>query len=96
MKGISSCPNGKSTSDSAPLGSISHSEKVKGRLRFVFSNVKNFTELFKQKDSVLNTSVITAVTKSYIKPRSSTNANLHLHSSEERNVEQRRTNLVEP
>ena len=45
----------------------SHSEKVKGRLHFVF-NVAHFTERFKQKDSVINTSAITAVTKSSMKP----------------------------
>jgi len=47
---------------------ISHSEKAKGRLRFVFSVVEHFAEGFKQKDSVLNTSAITAVTKVSMKP----------------------------
>ena len=37
--------------------------KVKKQLWFVFSVVQQFTERFKQKDSVLNTSAITAVTK---------------------------------
>ena len=40
-----------------------------------------FTERFKQKDSVLNTSAITAITKSSIKPGSGATANRHLCSS---------------
>ena len=40
---------------------------------------------------MLNTSAITAVTKSSMKPRSGATANHHLCSSEERNGEQRRT-----
>jgi len=44
---------------------------------------------FKQKDSVLNTSVIATVTKSSMKPRSGATANRHLCSSGERNGEQR-------
>ena len=57
-----------------------------------------FNRSFKQKDSVLNTSEITAVTKSSMKPRSGATANRHLHGSEERNGEKRRTkvNLIEP
>ena len=51
-----------------PLQSKSHSEKVKGWLCFIFSVVLHFTECFKQKDSVMNTSAITAVTKSSMKP----------------------------
>ena len=47
------------------------------------------TEDFKQKDSVLNTSAITAVTKVSMKPQSGATANRHLRSSEERNGEQR-------
>jgi len=46
----------------APPGSISHSEKAKGQLHFVFSVVQHFTERFKQKESMLTTSAITAVT----------------------------------
>jgi len=42
---------------------------------------------------VLNTSAITEVTKSSMKPRSGATANRHLHSSEERNGEQRRTKV---
>ena len=42
---------------------------------------------------MLNTSAITAVTKSSMKPRSGTTANRHLCSSEERNGEQRRTKV---
>ena len=56
-------------------GSISHSEKAKGRLCFAFSAVQHFAEGFKQKDSVLNTSAITAVTKVSMKPRSGATAN---------------------
>ena len=41
---------------------MSHSEKVKGQLLFVLSGVQHFTERFKQKDSMRNTSAITAVT----------------------------------
>ena len=44
---------------------------------------------FKQKDSMLNTSATTVVTKSSMKPRSGATANRHLRSSEERNGEQR-------
>ena len=47
--------------------SISHSGKAKRRLRFVFIVVWQFTERFKAKDSILNTSAIIAVTKSSIK-----------------------------
>ena len=57
----------------------------------MLSNI--FTERFKQKDSVLNTSVITAVTKSSMKPQSGATANCHLHGSEERNGEQRRIKI---
>jgi len=42
---------------------------------------------------VLSTSAITVVTKSSMKPRSSATANRHLHSSGERNGEQRRTKV---
>jgi len=77
----------------APPGSISHSEKVKERLRFVFSVVLQFTEQCKQKDSVLKTSAITAVTKSYMKPQSGATANRHLRGSGERNGKQRRTKV---
>jgi len=52
-----------------------------------------FSKSFKQKDSVLNTSAITAVTKSSMKPRSGTTANRHLHGSEEGNGEQRGTKV---
>ena len=46
-------------------------------------------ERFKQKDSMLNTSVITTVAKSSIKPLSDATANRHLRGSGERNGEQR-------
>ena len=46
-----------------------------------------------QKDSVLNTSAITAVTKVSMKPRSGATANRHLRGSQERNGEQRRTKI---
>ena len=46
-----------------------------------------------QKDSVLNTSAITAVTKSSMKPRSGTTTNHHLRGSGERNGKQRRTKV---
>ena len=42
---------------------------------------------------MLNTSAITAVTKSSLKPRSGTTANRHLCSSGEKNGEQRRTKV---
>ena len=42
---------------------------------------------------MLNASAIAAVTKSSMKPRSNTTANCHLHGSEERNGEQRRTKV---
>jgi len=71
-----------------PLWTIN--EKTKGWLRFVF---QHFTELFKQKDRVINTSAITAVTKSSMKPWSGATANCHLHGSGERNGEQRRTKV---
>jgi len=55
---------------------------------------QHFTERFKQKDSVINTSAITAVTKSSMKPwRGTTVINHHLHGSGERNWEQRRAKV---
>ena len=54
-----------------------------------FLVLSNFTERFKQKDGVLNNSVIMAVTKSSMKSQSSTTANCHLRGSGERNGEQR-------
>ena len=42
---------------------------------------------------MLNTSAITAVTKSSMKPRSGATTNCHLCSSRERNQEQRRTKV---
>ena len=62
-------------------------------IMFRFQCCLTFTKRFKQKDSVVNTTVITAVTKSSIKPRSSATANRHLHSSEEKNGEQSRTKV---
>ena len=47
--------------------------------------------MFKQKDSVRNTSAITAVTKTSMKQWYGTNTNCHLHDCGERNGEQRRT-----
>ena len=47
------------------------------------------TERFKQKDSMLNTAAVIAVTKSSMKPRSGATVNHHLRSSGERNGEQR-------
>ena len=52
-----------------------------------------FYKLFKQKDSVINTSATIEVTKSSIKPQSSTTTNHHLRGSGERNGEQRRTKV---
>ena len=49
-----------------------------------------FYRTFKQKDSAINTSAITAVTKSFMKPWSGATANCHLCVSGERNGEQRR------
>ena len=66
---------------------------MKGRLSFDFSVAQHFTEHFKQKDNVLNTSTITAVTKSSMKPRSDATVNRHLCSSAKKNGEQRRTKV---
>ena len=55
----------------------------------------SFSVLSNILQNVLNTSAITTVTKSSMKPRSSTTTNCHLRSSEERNGEQRLA-LVEP
>jgi len=49
--------------------------------------------LSNNKDSVLNTSAITAITKSSMKSQSGATANRHLRSSGERNGEQRRTKV---
>ena len=62
---------------------MSHSEKVKGRLRFVFNVVQHFTEHLK------HASAITAASKSSMKLLSSATANHHLCSSGERKGEQR-------
>jgi len=53
----------------------------------------NLENDFKPKDSVLNTSAITAVTKSSMKPRSGATTNRHLRGSGERNQEQRRAKV---
>ena len=59
-----------------------------------FSVLSNsLLNIFKQKDSVLNTSAITPVTKVSMKSRSGATANRHLHGSKERNGEQRRTKV---
>ena len=42
---------------------------------------------------MLNTSAITAVTKSSMKPQSGATSNCHLRGSEERNGEQKRTKV---
>jgi len=42
---------------------------------------------------MLNTSAITAVTNSSMKPQSGVTTNRHLHSNGERNGEQRRTKI---
>jgi len=52
-----------------------------------------FYRVFKQKDSMLSASAITAIIKSSMKPRSGATANHHLHSSAERNGERRRTKV---
>ena len=51
--------------------------------------MEHFTEHFKQKDSVLNTSATNEISKSSIKPQSGIAANHHLRASGERNGEQR-------
>ena len=56
-----------------------------------FQCCPTFYRTFKQKDSMLNTSAITAITESSMKPRNGATANCHLHGSEKRNGEQRRT-----
>jgi len=92
MKSISSCHYMEKrlfTQDST-CPTISESQKKRKGDYALFSVLSNILQnIFKQKDSVLNTSVITAVTKSSIKPRSSPTANCRLHSSGERNGEQR-------
>ena len=50
-------------------------------------------QCFLIKDSVLNTSAITAVTKSSMKPRGSATTNRHIRGSGERNGQQRRTKV---
>ena len=55
----------------------------------------SFTQRFKRKDSVLNTSAINAITKSSTKPWSVATANRHLCGSGKVNQEQR-WGLVEP
>jgi len=65
---------------------------VKRWLRFVFSVVQNFTEHFKQKHSMIDTSAVTVFTKSSMNPWSSPTTNHHLRGSGERNREKRRTN----
>jgi len=57
----------------------------------VLSNI--LQNVFKQKDSMINTSTITAVTKSSIKPLSGATTNCPLCDSGERNGEKRRTKV---
>ena len=52
-----------------------------------------FYKMFQAKDSVRNTSAITAVTNSSMKSWCSTTANRHLRSSGQRSAEQRRTKV---
>ena len=64
--------------------------EVKGWLRFVFGVVNIFTEWFKQKNSMINTSAIIAVIKSSMKPWCGATTNCHsVRGSGERNGEQR-------
>ena len=58
---------GKFTHQSVPIRSMNHNERAKGQIRFIFSMVLRFTECFKQKDSVIDTCAINAVTKSSMK-----------------------------
>ena len=58
---------------------MSHSEKVKAQIRFVFS--------------VLNIFATTAITKSSMKPWNGATKNRHVRSNGERNGEQRRTKV---
>ena len=51
-----------------PLQSISNGEKVNEPLYLVFSGILTFYRAFQAKDSMKNTSAITAVTKSSMKP----------------------------
>jgi len=96
MKSISSCPymeirkiySWKRTPQDQSV-TVKRSERAI-RLRF---QCCHFAERFKQKDSMLNTSAITAVTKVSMNPQSSATANRHLRGSEERNREQRRTKV---
>ena len=74
----------------APLGLISHSERA---ITLRFQCCLTFYRTFKQKDSMLNTSAITAITKSSMKPRSGTTANRHLGGSGKENGEYRRTKV---
>ena len=55
-----------------------------------WAGVWRFTKRFKQRINLRNTSAITAVTKSSIKPRRGTAVNLHLRSYWERKRTQRR------
>ena len=72
----------------APLQSMSHSEKVKDQLHFVFSVVYILQSVLSKKDSVINTFAITAVTKSFMKPWSGAISNCHLRGKGERNGKQ--------
>ena len=56
-----------------PLGQFK-----KGERAITVLSIENFTKRFKQKNSVLNTSAITTVTKPSMKPRSGATTNHHL------------------
>ena len=85
---------GKSTCDSAcPQDQLVTVKRQKGNYAS-FSVLFNILKKCFLKDSVFNTSTITAVSKSSMKPRSGATTNCHLCGSEERNGEQRKA-LVE-
>ena len=94
MKSMSSCHYGN-------MGNFTHDSECPYNLWVtvkrrkddyaLFSELSNIlhAEHFKQKDSMINASAITEVTKSSTKPWSSTTTNRHLHSSGWSNGEQR-------
>jgi len=68
MKNISSCHCGNTENSFVTVHiEYSHSEKAKGDYTS-FPELCNIYRTFKQKDSMLNTSAITAGTKSSMKP----------------------------
>jgi len=67
----------------APQDRLVTVKRQKGNYALFSVLSKNFAEGFKQKDSMLNTSAITAVAKVSMKPQSVSTADRHLHGSQE-------------